>query len=259
MGIFKPTPLAILLTLISFGAQAQREIEYKEEYPELLNLYMDEEYEEVIKKVEKGTLFSKAIMEEERNQPLPYIYLAKAYYEISKMEEYKEKYSRAFKNSIRYAGRFIDRDEKRMFIKDHERFLIKLRRECMEIAAMHLERSEYERGQLRKARYFYKKLQDLSPNDPSPHYMEGLTWIMQDLEAQADRPFKAADEKWKKLESISELKEDQQDLFKTYVEQYSRHLVEEGQKDSARSVLQKVNGHFQEDQDFRDYYQKVTQ
>lgn len=250
--------LSILFSLTSLSVHGQREIEYKE-YPELLNLYMDEEYEEIIKKVEEGSFFGKAIMEEERKQPLPYIYLAKAYYEISKIDEYKEKYSRAFKQAIKYAGRFIDRDEKEKFIKDHERFLIKLRRECMEIAAMHLERSEYERGQFRKARYFYKKLQDLSPNDPSPHYMEGLTWIMQDLEAQADRPFTAGDEKWKELKSLSELKDDQQELFKAYVELYSRHLIEGGQKDSARSVLQKVNGHFKNDPEFREYYEKVTQ
>jgi tetratricopeptide (TPR) repeat protein len=253
--------LFVSLILISFSfheLHAQREIEYKE-YPELLNLYMDGEYEEIIKKAEEGTMFSKAITEEHRRQPLPYIYLAKAYYEISKIDKYKEEYSRAFKQALKFASRFVERDEKNKFVSDHERFLAQLRRECMEVAKMHYEKGEHQKRQYRKARYFYKKMQGFSPGDPTPYYMEGFTWIKQGLERQAERPFKKGNELYSELDSLGELKDDQQEFFKFYVKEYSRYLLQEGMRDSAQTLVKKTDGHFRNDEEFMEQYEKVMQ
>ncbi len=255
------TSLLFLILCLPFlinETYAQREIEYKE-YPELLNLYMDGKYEEIIKKVEKGGMFSKPIVDKARNQPLPYIYLAKAYYEISKIDKYSEKYSRAFKNSLRYASRFVDRDSKKKFIDDHSRFLAQLRRECMEIAKMHYERGATQKRQYRKARYFYEKMQGFSPGDPSPYYMEGLTWIKQGIERQAKRPFNKGHELYNELDSLEELEKDQQKLFKFFTKEYSRYLLKEGMRDSARTIVKRTNGIFKDDEEFMKHYNKVTQ
>lgn len=233
-------------------------MEYKK-YPELLNLYMDGDYEDIIKKVEEGGMFSKAITEKARQQPLPYVYLAKAYYEMSKIDKYSEKYSRAFKNCLRYTARFVQRDEKKKFIDDHARFLAQVRRECMQIGKMHYEKGTQEKRQYRKARYFYEKMQDFSPGDPSPYYMEGLTWIKQDVSRQAKRAFKKGHELYDELSSVSDLEKDQQDLFKFFSKEYSRYLLKEGMRDSARTVIKKTNGQFKDDEDFMEHYNKVTQ
>ncbi len=250
--------LFLLFSPFLHESYGQREIEYKE-FPELLNHYINEEYEKIIKKAEEGTMFSKAITDKHRRQPLPYVYLAKAYYEISKIEKYQEKYSRAFKQALTYAGRFVDRDEKKKFIDDHARFLAQLRRESMEVASMHYEKGEQQKRQYRKARYYYKKMQGFSPGDPSPHYMEGLTWVKQGLARQARRPFKKANELYSKLDSLGELKKDQRELFKFFTKEYSRHLLEEGMRDSAQTVLKKTDGYFRNDEEFMKQYNKVMQ
>ena len=253
---------ALLLFFVLFlplapDAYGQREIEYKE-YPELLNHYINGEYEKIIKKAEEGTMFSKSITDKHRRQPLPYLYLAKAYYEISKLDKYSEEYSRAFKQCLTYAERFVGYDEKNKFIEEHSRFLAQLRRECMEVASMHYERGEHEKRQYRKARYFYDKMQGFSPGDPSPYYMEGLTWVKQGLARQAERPFKQGHELYNKLDSLGELKQDQRDLFKFFIKEYSRYLLEEGMRDSARTIVEKSGGYFRDDEEFMEQYKKVT-
>jgi tetratricopeptide (TPR) repeat protein len=250
--------LFILLLPLAKDGHGQREIEYKE-YPELLNHYINGEYEKIIKKAEEGTMFSKSITDKNRRQPLPYLYLAKAYYEISKLEKYKEEYSRAFKQCLTYAARFVDRDEKNKFIDDHARFLAQVRRECMEVASMHYERGEHEKRQYRKARYYYDKMQDFSPGDPSPYYMEGLTWIKQGLERQAERPFKKGHELYGQLDSLGQLKKDQRELFKFFIKEYSRYLLEEGMRDSAQTIVKKADGYFRKDDEFMEQYNKAMQ
>ncbi len=218
-----------LLYLGTGIAKGQREVEYKD-YDKLLLWYIDENYEKVIRKGEK-------IIEDERKQPLPYIYVAKAYYEVSKLPEYKEEYDRAFKEALKYAGYFIKRDDKKKLIDDHSRFLNKLRREAIEIGKVEYEKGARRKRNYRKSRYYFKKIQRFSPNDPSPHFVEGLTSVKQGLERRARRPYQKGKELLKALDSKEELDPAQNDLMKFWVTEYSRHLVDKGNVDSAQKVV----------------------
>ena len=89
--------------------------------------------------------------------------------------------------------------------------------------------------------------------------MEGFTWIKQGLERQAERPFEKGHELYNQLDSLGELKKDQQEFFKFFVKEYSRHLLQEGMRDSAQTLVKKTDGHFRNDEEFMEQYEKVMQ
>ncbi len=257
----RPALITLLLLLVSgFVTHAQREeLKYKE-YEDLLILYMDEKYEKIISKCEGGGLFP-GIIEKERKQPMPYLYLSKAYYEISKMEEYKnhEDYRRAFKEAMKYAGRFVDKDERQEMIGDHQRYLSNLRKDAFEKAQVLYEQAQYEPRNYRMARYYYDKVADFSPKDPSPLYMSGLTEIKQGIGRQAERTFQEAGKKLNALGAIDELQDEQQELLTFFFREYSEHLMDEGMQDSAKATLELGYPLLEKDEEFMKEYQKVAQ
>ncbi len=245
-------PLLLVFALLYLApaiTQAQREVEYKD-YDKLLLWYIDEKYEKVIRKGEN-------IIDDERKQPLPYIYVAKAYYEISKLEEYKEEYDRAFKEALKYAGYFMKRDKKRKFVEDHQRFLSKLRRESIEIGKVQYEKGAQRKRNYRKSRYYFKKIQRFSPDDPSPHFVEGLTSCKQGLERRARRPYEKGKELLKKVDSSEDLEPEQNDLMKFWIKEYSKFLVNKGKADSAQKVVAIGERLYGKDEEFQKHCNRI--
>src|SRR6056297_116367 len=78
----------------------------EEEFDDLLILYVDGDYEKLINKAEKYS-----DDDDTRRDPRPYLYLAKAYYGMSKDEKYAEEYPRAFRDALKYAARYARSEE----------------------------------------------------------------------------------------------------------------------------------------------------
>ena len=76
------------------------------EYGDLNVYYADGNYEKLIKAAMKYTTGDKT-----RKHALPYLYLSMANLEISKGGDLAEKYPRAFKDAIKYAGKCIQKDK----------------------------------------------------------------------------------------------------------------------------------------------------
>ena len=84
-----------VITILSFAFLALSAVA-QGDYNDLLELLVDEEYEKLLYKAEKYTLSDKT-----KKDALPYVYMSMAYYEISKRDEFAEKYPKAFKESLK--------------------------------------------------------------------------------------------------------------------------------------------------------------
>lgn len=78
------------------------------DYDDLKIYFADANYEKLLKKAEKYTLGDKT-----RKDAIPYLFLSKANFEISKGadQELLDKYPRAFKDALKYAGKCIQKDK----------------------------------------------------------------------------------------------------------------------------------------------------
>jgi hypothetical protein len=100
--IFFSSFLLLLLTFEWNNAVAQ-----ENKYMDILVMLVDEEYEKCVKKCEK-LIDNDAT----KKEPLPYLYLSMAYYEMSKDNKYIDEYPKAFFRSLSTLIKYrrIDKD-----------------------------------------------------------------------------------------------------------------------------------------------------
>ncbi len=142
------------------------------EYDDLLELFVDEKYERLLYKAEDYTLKDKT-----KKDPLPYLYLSMAFYELSKLEEKQEEFPKAFKNALKYAGKFVKKDKKMNYVTDSEDYFADLRKDAMEEAENQMINEKWT-----KAKGSYKYLVNLDPKDPGAKlYMAFATFKMRSV------------------------------------------------------------------------------
>ena len=93
--------LSIFVLGFSFSGATQPPL-----YDDLLIYFADGEYEKVVDKAEKYIAG-----EDTKNDALPYLYSAKANYEMSKDQKYKEDFPKAFNDAIGNAGKAVKKDK----------------------------------------------------------------------------------------------------------------------------------------------------
>ena len=151
-----------LLILMGISSVAQ-----PPEYGDLVVLFADGKYDKLIKKCQKYMDKS-----DTKSDAIPYIYMANAYFEISKDQTWMQKdptYKRAYGNSLRYAAQFrkkVDRmkeaGERKRLIKEYRPFLLELKAAVMEDVDlyMHGEKPSYS-----KAAAELKRVVTFAPDD----------------------------------------------------------------------------------------------
>lgn len=92
-------------------------------YDDLVILYADGDYEKLMKKSYKYT-----DSDDTRKDPLPYLFLSKGNYEVWRNGgELAEKYPRAYKEAIKYAGKCIQKDKEGTVYQDNLGYFVKLK------------------------------------------------------------------------------------------------------------------------------------
>lgn len=223
----------------------------EEEYDQLLILYVDGDYEKLIKKSEKYTDDS-----DTRRDPRPYLYLSKAYYEMSKNEEYAEEYPKAFRDALKYAAKYSRKDEERQYWDVNEDFINELRSEAMREADLYL--ADDDRRGLSKASRVYKYLVDIDPDDAGSAMMYSSMLYQINRRGEADLLIRDIAPKLPNLD-MDDMSEDQQEMLKFGTIHYSRYLKEEGMLDSARVTMNIVHPYFKDDNEFKLAYEEIQQ
>lgn len=135
-------------------------------YEDLLKMFVDDKFEKCLYKAEGYTLDEKT-----KKDPLPYLYMSRCHFEMSKRDEFKEKYPNAFKDAMKYLSKYGSKDKDKQYAAEFEDFFGAIR-----MAAIAEAETMMETNKATKAKQIYDNLLDLDPNDAGAQLSLGLAF-----------------------------------------------------------------------------------
>lgn len=239
----------LLMLMLTFTASPEIFAQDEVEYDDLLILYVDGDYEKLIKKAEKYTEDS-----ETRRDPRPYLYLSRAYFEMSRNDEYSEDYPKAFRDALKYASKYSRKDDEREYFDANRDFIDELRAEAMREADLFMSDNDV-RGMSQAAR-IYKYLVDIDPTDAGSAMMYSAVLYKINRRGEADLLMRETGPKLDNLD-FEDMSDDQKEMLKFGTIHYSNYLKDEGMLDSARVTMDLVEPYFKDDNEFRLTYEEI--
>jgi hypothetical protein len=232
--------LATALITVAIVAKAQ-----DEEFEELRILYMDEKYEKLISKSEKYT-----DDDDTRKDPTPYLYLSKAYYEISMREEFNEEYppEKAFRNAMKWAAKYRRKDPEGVLFEENDMYFQELKKSAISEAGGLMSDQKYSR-----AKRYYDGICDFDPEDPGAWLMLGYCQLQIRNKLEAERNFEEAG-KVMSTRDMTSLNSTERKLLLEGVLTYSDYLIAEGMRDSSQATLQLAYPALEGDAEFLMHY-----
>ncbi len=244
MNKLKITFPFFVLMLIAAVTQAQTD----EEFEDLRNLYMDEKYEKLIVKGEKYVANDKT-----RKDASPYLYLSKAYFEISKLEEYNEKYppEKAFANALKWASKYRKKDAEGALFTENDLYFRELKQSAMQEAAGFMTDEKYSR-----AKRYYDAICKFDPDDPGAWLMLGYCQVQMKATTEAKMTFKEAGKVLheRDLETLNSV---EKKILREGIINYSQHLLDAGMRDSARVTMNLSAAVLEGDSEFDMLYKRT--
>ncbi len=241
-----------------FSATAQRP-----DYQDLNIYFADGDYEKVISKAEKYTQNS-----DSRKDALPYFYLSRANYEISKGDDQSltKKFPRAYKDAIKYASKALQKDDSNNTLyRENIRFFGKLKSVVFEDIQNLVATEEY--GRLAGTLPLMDKLEKGEVGTAFlkavAKYYRGDAGGFRDEQNKALELLDALDMSKLIIQKgedpyISEKKKIDRDVFKFGIIQYAKALVQMEEISEARKIMGKVKQIFEDDENFMDEYDKIV-
>ncbi len=253
----KITLLLILMAAVTFKVNAQ-----PPKYDDLLILFADGDYAKLLKKAEQYTQGDKT-----RKDAIPYLYLSMANYEISKGadEELTEKYPRAAKDAIKYAGKCIQKDKDGSVYNENLEFFTKLKNAIIEDLRNYVDANDWARLSGKTP-----LMQKVDKADIGIHYLKAaVAYYKKDrkgmtVEAQlADKMLEEADPSKFTINEdedvdITNKKKADLEMLKLGVIAYAQALVDARQEQKAKEVLGKVAQWFENDEEFKSKYDEIV-
>ena len=236
--------IAVALLFVAGFAKAQ-----EDEFQDLRVLYMDQKYEKLISKAEAYVAKDKT-----RKSPEPYLYLSKAYFEISQSEEHNAKYppDKAFRDALKWASKYRRKDKEGEIYDENDFYFNELKKSAIEEAAGLMSDQKYSR-----AKRYYDGITSFDPGDPGAWLMLGYCQVqmraMQEAKLtliEAGRVMHTA--------NMEKLNSTDRKLLLSGVTYYSDYLIEQGMKDSARTTLDLARPALDGDSEYEMYLKKVN-
>ncbi len=221
---------------------------FAQEYEDLLNLYIDEKYEKLAMKS-----YSYTQNDNHKKHPLPYIYCAMGYYEMSKDMEFKEDYPRAQQDAMKYVVKFRKKDKQKEHWDEHQDFISELRTTVIEDAENMLDGEKT----LKKSFKIYKYMTQMDPSDGAAWLMKGFCELKLRMVTEAVKSMNVGMPLINGLSSIEDVAEEQGYLLKFALMNYSEYLFEEGRTDSAQTTIDCGYKYFEDDKEYKAVFDKV--
>jgi hypothetical protein len=170
-----------------------------------------------------------------------------AYFEISKREDMREDYPRAFREAIKNASKFARYDKENEYSSEFENYLSELKLEIMREA-----RYYYEQENWRRSITYSKYITRIDPNDLAALLMKGVAEVKSRNEYQAKTTFEEAETV---LEGFSpqKLKNDESAQLRYSIIEYAKLMKQNGTKDKAAPFLAMGEDAFDGDPEFSQF------
>lgn len=221
----------------------------EDEFEDLRILYMDQKYEKLISKAEAYVDKDKT-----RKSPEPYLYLSKAYFEMSQLEEYNEDYppDKAFRDALKWASKYRRKDKEGEIYDENDFYFQELKKSAIEEAGGLMSDQKYSR-----AKRYYDGITDFDPNDAGAWLMLGYCQMQMRSMQEAKLTFVEAG-KVLNSANMDKLNSTERKLLLDGVINYSDYLIQEGMKDSARTTLDLAKPALDGDSEYEMYLDKVN-
>lgn len=236
--------IAAVFLLFTGFAKAQ-----DDEFQDLRVLYMDQKYDKLISKAEGYVNKDKT-----RKNPEPYLYLSKAYFEISKLEEYNKKYppEKAFREAMKWATKYRRKDREGEIYDDNDFYFNELKKAVIEEAAGLMSDDKFSR-----AKRYYSSITSFDPDDPGAWLMLGYSQIKMRAMMEAKIALEEAGRVMHRVD-MTKLNSVERKLLLDGVLGYSDYLMEQGMRDSARTTLDLAKPALEGDPEFDMFFNRVN-
>lgn len=234
-------PFLILALMAFSNLNAQTDNDYKD----LLTLFVGEKYEKCLYKAEGYTLDEKT-----KKDPLPYLFMSRCFYEMSKRDEFKEKYPNAFKDAMKYISKYGSKDKEKRYAAEYEDYFSQIRSAAVAEAETMMDTQKYS-----KAKQLYDQLLDIDPNDAGAQLMMGVVFNLMKAKKESD----AALAKAKTILSDKKAGTTKEQLYllKYAITLHATNLAG-ASKDAAKEWLDLGMEYFPEDKEYKLTYDTIT-
>ncbi|MBK9192619.1 MAG: hypothetical protein IPM77_14575 [Crocinitomicaceae bacterium] len=237
---------AILFTL-TLAALTVPAIAQPPTYDDLLIYYADGDYEKLLKKAESYTL-----KDDTKNDALPYLYLSKANFEMSKDQIWLNDYPKAWPDAINYAGSCIKKDKDSTIYRENIKYFTELKTAIVE-EIMNL----VETGNYPKLMGTIPKLHKIDRNDVGSYFLKAAAEYNNGDKGTAKETQKEAFTRLANVKSVAEWREVDLAMLKLGIIEYCKAVIKLNQRQLAVDTLGKVKQWFEEDEEFMEYYNSV--
>ncbi|HEY8404913.1 MAG TPA: hypothetical protein VIK71_09930, partial [Flavobacteriales bacterium] len=182
---------------------------------------------------------------------LPYLFMSRCYYEMSKRDEFKAKYPNAFKDAMKMITKYASKDKDKVYYSEYEDFISSLRKDAIAEANNMFETEKYT-----KSKAFYDQLTKLDDKDAGAFIMLGLNQAVLKAKKESEMALKAAKDI---LESKSASRgKEQLELLRDAIIGLSTMLYDSGKRDEAKVWMEYGQEYFKDDKEFALAYDTIV-
>lgn len=217
-------------------------------YDDLLILFADENYDKLLKKAEKYT-----DKDDTKKDAIPYVFISRANFEISKNAELLEDYPKAWKDAVKYAGKAMRKDKDGSTFEEYRDYFSDLKKVLVEEMENYLIDSDYKKAE-RSVKYIIK----IQEEDLGAQYMMAyLKTVNGDIGGA--REYKLAAEKiMEQTSNVSEMRSEDLRLLKLGLMYYALHMKEKGRMDEAKQIINKGYQWFENEPAYAKAYDEIV-
>lgn len=213
-------------------------------YDDLLIYYADGDYEKLLKKAEQYTLNDKT-----KQDALPFLYLSKANFDMSKDQVWLDKYPKAFADAITFAGSCIKKDKDGSVQADNIKYFTDLKIALVEDVKNLVSTKAYP-----KVISAISKLHKVAKDDVGSYFLKAACQYNTGDKSAGKATAIDAYARLDKVTTVEGWRPVDMDMLRIGVIEFCKSQILLNQRQKALDLLGRVKQWFEKDKEFMDYY-----
>jgi tetratricopeptide (TPR) repeat protein len=218
-------------------------------YDDLVIYFADGDYEKLLKTAEKYTQ-----KDDTKKDAIPYLYLAKCNFEMSKDQKWLERYPKAYNDAIRYAGNCIKKDRENVVVPENRGFFVELKVAVVEDIKNLVDEESYM-----KLMGYIAKLHRFDKEDVGSYFLKAGAQYMEKDKSGGKLSQKEAWERLEAIQSVDDWTSIDFEMLRIGVILYCDAQINVmRQPQAAKDLLGRVKQWLEKDPIFMSYYDNVV-
>lgn len=217
-------------------------------YDDLLIYFADEDYDKLLKKAEKYTQ-----KDDTKRDAVPYVFMSRANFEISKNADLLEDYPKAFKDAVKYAGKAIKKDKDGSAYEEYRDYFSQLKKVLVEEVENYLIDQDYKKAE-GTVRYVLK----LNEQDLGAFFMMAYLKNANGDMGGAREYVMEGEKLLEETSSVSDLRTEDLRLLKLGLMKYALYMHEKGKTNEAKKVINKGYQWFDSEPEYVKAYDEIV-